>query len=139
MITVSRPLVSKLVDLLVYVVGVLSVVFGVSALVAVLLGGSLPLVKFLLFLIGFVMVGYGTILLWPARPDDDSPAARQSEIAGSRESSPFESALGRLLSALDDRYPPSDRFSPGIKVFAAGCSVLLVSYLMESVLSIGVG
>jgi hypothetical protein len=134
---VPRPLVSKLLDLLVYVLGVVGAVLGVSFLLSVPFGGSLPLVKLLLFVIGFVLLSYGTILLWPAKPRDDPQAPPRNETVGSRDSSPFESLLERLLSKLNDSYPPQQRFSPGLKVFAAGCSVLLVSYLMEAVLLVG--
>lgn len=135
----SRPLFSKVVDLVVYVVGVICAVFSGSWLVALPLGGALTVVKFLLFLIGFVLVGYGTVLLWPTRPSEETPAQPSLGPASDRDSSPFESLLERVLAGLGDSYPPSERFSPGFKVFVAGCSVLLVSYLMEAVFLIGVG
>jgi hypothetical protein len=133
-----NTLLVKVADLFVYVLGVLVAVLLGSTLLAIPLAGTFLIVKYLFFLIGFVLVGYGTALLWPSNPAKRSETGedRTPDLGG--DLSPFESVLARLLSGLDDRYPPTERFSPGLKVFLAGCSVLVVSYLMEAILQIGV-
>jgi len=134
--TTGGALLPKIADLFVYVFGVLVAAVLGSTLVTAPFAGTFLLVKFLLFLVGFSLLAFGTVSLWPALPTDpeeaDPPAVTEREL------SPFESALASVFSRVDDRYPPTERFSPGFKLFVAGCVVLLVSYLMEAALGVGV-
>ncbi|PSQ38330.1 hypothetical protein BRD13_06565 [Halobacteriales archaeon SW_5_70_135] len=97
--------------------------------------GGLGVAKTLLFALGFVLFGLGAIEL---RPPPAWKEERRFSLAPSGESR--VDRLVRRLPPLNGRAIPSDqRVGRGVKWFAAGLLVLVVSYAMETVLGAGVG
>lgn len=120
-------------------VALVTVVVALAASVAT--GGWLLRTKTLLFLGGFLLMGYATIRLWPSSPD--GPRGGTTDERGpSTGGPPFEEtrfqSFVRTLPPL--RWLPSPSYSrriaPAGKLFLGSLFVLLASYLMEAVLGI---
>jgi hypothetical protein len=123
------------VDLVAYVLGVL-VVFGVGlGAVSAALGMGLIGVKYGLFVLGILTLGYATLKVRPVRPDKDPQDARFPIDRG--EETPFQARVQRVVPARY-RLDHDERLSDGTKLFVASLAMLLVSYLMESVFGIAV-
>lgn len=136
----------QVLDALVYAIAVTGVVFVIGSVLSFSLGGGFVGVKFFLFLVGFLLFGYGALQLRPARPwdvqksDGDIEIVRNDgmgEVIGSREETRFQSAVQRIPPLPQYSIPPEERLSPGAKLFIASLVVLLTSFLMEVVFSVG--
>lgn len=109
-------------------VGVLAFVFG---------DGWLTL-KYLLFVIGFLIFGVGSWALWARSrkrptiwPSVDVGPDRDDELW-------FEPWLWELPGLRGEWLPARDRVSRPLKLFLTGLAVLALSYLMESVFGVSV-
>ncbi|WP_423743660.1 hypothetical protein V5735_11555 (plasmid) [Haladaptatus sp. SPP-AMP-3] len=136
----------QVLDALVYAIAVTGVAFVVGGLVSFPLGGGLVGVKYFLFLIGFLLFGYGAWQLRPDRPwdvdksDGEIEIVRndtRGEVIGAREETRFQAAVQRLPPLSWYSIPPEERFSPGAKLFLASIAILLASFLMEAVFGVG--
>lgn len=114
-----------------------------GALVAgIATGGGFVRAKVLLFLAGFLLMGYATVRLWPSSPGDlEEGTGVRSDITGeslvASEETRFQS-LVRVLPPI--RWlpppPPTERVAPAGRLFLGSLFALLTSYLMETVLGI---
>lgn len=137
----------QVLDALVYAIVVTGVAFAIGGVVSFPLGGGLLGIKYFLFLVGFVLFGYGAFQLRPSRAwnvdksGDEIEIERNEktgEVVGSREETRFQSAVQRLPPLLRYSIPPEERFPPGAKLFLASVAILLTSFLMEAVFGVGV-
>lgn len=113
------------------VVATVSVVAALAA--AVVSGGGVVRGKALLFVVGFALMGYATIRLWPTSPEE----ASERSIPPPGERTRFQS-LVRALPPFRwlPSPPPASRISPAGKLFLGSLLVLLASYLMEAVFGV---
>lgn len=135
-----RTLGRVVVDALAYALVVVAVVFVGSLVLTVLTGGTLVRVKVLLFLAGWILLGYATFRLWPRVSADSSteprPAGKES-IPGSPEATRFRTLVQRIPPMRwIEPPPPGKRLSPRWKLFLGSLLVLLTSFLMETVFGI---
>jgi hypothetical protein len=122
----------QLLDVVVYAVTVTAVAVVVSAVPSFALGWGLVGVKFALFFVGFGMLGYATFKLRPTPPwkNEDDPRIRNDrEEVG---------IAARATSLIPPRFRlgPEQRPSIGAKLFVASVTMLVTSYLLESVLGV---
>ncbi|EMA60658.1 DUF7555 family protein [Halorubrum lipolyticum] len=114
-------------DAAAYAVALAALVTGVALAVGIATGGGFVRGKALTFVGGWLLVGYGTVRLWPSSIED---------LSG-----PPISARGTRLEGIVRRLPPlrwvrlpapTDRIGVAGKVFLAGVIVLGVSFLLET-------
>lgn len=138
----------QVLDALAYALAVAAVVFVVGAVVGFAAGGGLVTAKFVMFVVGLLLFGYGTFQLRPSPPwgtesteDGELKVTRNrpnGTVVGSRDETRFQAAVQRLPPV--SRYPlaPDDRLSDGAKLFLASLAVLAWSFVMETVFGVGV-
>lgn len=125
-------------DTLGYALGVTVCVVVAAVVAGIATGGGLVRAKVVVFLAGFVLMGYATIRLWPSSPEDVGGAtdgAGRSIPASDR--TRFQSVVRALppLRWLPEP-PPTRRHAPASKLFVSSVLVLFVSYSMEAAFGI---
>jgi hypothetical protein len=120
-------------DLVAYAVVVTSVVFCLGLVTGLAVGNGLIGAKWLLFGVGFLLVAYGALRLRPTPKWKD-----ESRLDFGDDPRGLQKAVADALPA-DYRLPTDDRLPVGLKLFVAGVTVLLTSFLMESVFGVGIG
>lgn len=132
----------QFVDLLMYVAALTGLTYTVGVGIVLLLGGSVASLVHFGFVVGFLAFGYATFLLWPSRPwkvrvadsgELEVTGSKSSPVVGEREETWFQRAVQCAPPLRYVDRPASDRLSPGVKLFVASLTVLLVSYLTETV------
>lgn len=115
-------------DTAAYVLSVVVVMAVLSTLLAIVLGGDFVLVKTLLFLFGWLVIGYATARMWPSSTEDVGP-----EMTTGRDPGRFQRYVDRLppLRWVRTEFRPNERLTPPTKQFVSGVGVLTVSFLME--------
>jgi len=133
-------------DAAVYALAVAAVVFLAGLAVGLVLGGALVTAKFVMFVVGLGLFGYGTFKLRPDPPwgtesgEDGELKVVENEpsgrVVGAREETRFQAAVQRIPPL--SRYPlaPDERLSPGAKLFLASLAVLGWSYALETVFGV---
>lgn len=120
------------IDAVCYAGTVAAVAFGASLSIAVVTGGDLVRAKFLLFVAGWVLLGYATVRLWP-RSVDESRSPGAPSISGNPAATRFQSVV---LAVTPMRWirppPPRHRIALPTKLFLGAVFVLLLSFLMET-------
>jgi hypothetical protein len=106
--------------------GVLAFVFGEGLLT----------LKYLLFVVGFLLFGIGSFALW--RKTRRRPTIWPSVDVGPVDELGLERRLWELPGLRGEYLPPADRVSRPVKLFVTGLVVLAVSYLMEAVFGVSV-
>lgn len=126
----------KLLDGLQYAVVLNGVVAAVLAPLSVLATGSLVALKWILFLIGLALIGYGPVKLRPALRAEDERS--RFHVGDTYASNGFGGLVGRLppVSMFDPA--PTEHLSDGGRLLFAGVAAWLGSFLMEAVLGVGV-
>lgn len=124
------------IDAVGYGLAVAAVAVVAALAAAVASGGGFVRGKAVLFLVGFALMGYATIRLWPTSPEDVDTG-----VAGSIPSTPERTRFQSLVRALPPlRWlpppPPANQVSPAGKLFLGSLLVLLASYLMETVFGV---
>lgn len=136
-----RTLALVWIDALTYAV-VLALVTTVGAIVLGLAtGGGLVRAKYALFFVGFLLMGYASVRLWPRSPTDVEPDASCGVAGDSIPETATETRFQRLVRATPpirwlDGPVPERRMTPPGKLLLGSFVVLLASYLMESVFGI---
>lgn len=114
-----------LLDLGGYAITVAVLAGAVALAVGIGTGGGLVRTKALLFLLGFVLMGYATVRLWPRTPDD----VRRPGLAPRRGPDVIDR---RVPPAAWAPAPPAERApAPATKLFVASLLVLATSFVME--------
>ena len=121
------------VDALAYGVAAAALVVVAGLVVGVATGGGLVRAKRLLFLAGFLLMGYATVRLWPRSPEDLDRGALPADHDQTR----FQRAVSALPPLRWLRPPPPHRrFTPPGKLFVGSLLVLAVSYAMEALFGV---
>lgn len=133
--------VAQLFDLVTYVAVLLGVFVVVSALGALAVGSPVaPGVKFGLFVLGWLTLFAGTVMLRPSsawKDDDDDGLLAFGEEASDDPESSFQRLVQRVPPASLRPLPPSARLPTGARVFLAAVVTLLVSLAMEQLFGVG--
>ncbi|OIB56260.1 DUF7555 family protein [Natrialba sp. SSL1] len=134
--------VSVWIDAITYAGAVATLVTLAALLLGLVTGGGPSQAKFTLFAVGFLLLGYATLRLWPSTPSDlDS----QTELAGVEGDSIPETADRTRFQAFVQQLPPlrwvrspppEARMRTQGKLLLGSIAVLLVSFLMETVFGI---
>ena len=121
------------VDGLVYAVVLTVVTFGVGAVVAFAADYGWTGVKYWLFFVGWVLLGYGTLKLRPRKAWKDPPeTGPDDQVVESR----FEYATRRIVPD-GVAIPVVDRWSGGARLFLGSLFVLATSIAMELLFGVG--
>ena len=108
----------------------------------VAVGGSLVHANYLLFLAGWVLMGYATIRLWPSTPEDLETGPHQraggESLPRSQDATRFQRFVRRLPPRRWVRTPrPQRRLTIPGKLFLAAVLVLATSLALEVVFGVG--
>lgn len=130
-----------LVDLFTYALVLTSVSLAISLFVSVATGGGAVRAKIFLFVIGWAVVGYATVLLWPSRPpidgDDEEEALANGSSLPAEEASRFQGIVRKTPPVRWIQLPPpQDRIPLRSQLFFGGLCILATSYLMETVFNV---
>ena len=116
------------VDALAYVLALALVMLVLGVVLGIALGGSLVAGKQLLFLVGWLIIGYATLRLWPSSPEDLDQESRATQTQRSR----FQATVQELPPVRWMRLPsPNERVALAVKLFLTGLAVLALSFVME--------
>ncbi|UPV75705.1 hypothetical protein M0R89_06475 [Halorussus limi] len=134
------------VDAVVYAVAVAGVVFGLGALVGLLVGGGLVTAKYVMFVLGILLFGYATFQLRPDPPwdttetEDGELKVTRNEpdgrVVNARDETRFQAAVQRIPPLPWYSLPPSERFSIAFKMFLASLATLVWSFVLEAVFGV---
>lgn len=130
-----------IVDLVTYALVLTSLSLAISLLLSVATGGDAVRAKIFLFIIGWAMVGYATVLLWPSRPPIDGDEEEESGEKGpslpAEEASRFQGIVRKMPPVRWIQLPPPhDRIPLRSQLFFGGVCILATSYLMETVFNV---
>jgi hypothetical protein len=108
------------------------------AVLAFIFGDGWLTLKYLLFVLGFLIFGVGSWTLWAS-------TRKRPTIWPSVEAGPdpddelwFEPRLWELPGLRGEWLPPRERVGRPIKIFLTGIAVLAISYVMETVFDVAV-
>ncbi|ELY43019.1 DUF7555 family protein [Natronorubrum tibetense] len=129
-------------DALTYVLVVTASAAVAAVVLAVATGGGLVRAKHLLFLGGWLLLAYATVRLWPTSPDDLESEPNQrtpgESVPKVRDSTRFQRLVRRLPPRRWVRSPrPRYRITVSSKLFLSAVSILVVSFLLETVFGVG--
>ena len=128
------------VDALTYAAVVAALATLGSLSIGIATGGGLVRGKIVLFVVGWGLMAYATVQLWPSSPEDvnGSPEARTGEsLAEVQEDTRLQSFVRMIPPNRWLRSPrPDRRLSIDGKLFLASLLVLAVSFVMEVVFGI---
>lgn len=131
-----RPVAVAAAYVFVYALAVALLAIVGAGIVAAATGGGLVRMKVVLFVIGWLLMAYATVRLWPSSPDalesDSTPTTGTIPEFGSR--SRFEATLYELPPAKWLPVPePKLRTGSETKLFLGSLLVFLSSFLLETV------
>jgi len=111
---------------------------AVLGVLAIVFGSGLLTLKYLLFVVGFLLFGVGTFGMRAGlkrRPNRETPSNPYFE---SDQELDFETRIQAVPPLRDDPLPYQDRVSRNVKLFATGLVLLAISLLLEVVLGVQV-
>lgn len=117
---------ARIVDAVQYAVGLTLLVAGIVLAVSLLVGRGLWGVKFGLFLVGFLSLGYATVLAWPKSPAD---VGRETH---DREETRLQALFRRGPPAAWYPLPARDRYPDWVRLYLASLTMLALSYSLEA-------
>ncbi|MFP8958090.1 hypothetical protein ACLI4Y_15315 [Natrialbaceae archaeon A-CW3] len=128
------------IDTVTYASVVVAVITVLALTLGIATGGGFLRGKYILFILGFILMAYSVIRLWPSKPETANDAEADqfhgsetptySTVADQTRFQTFVRALPPLRWVA---VPPSNwRLSPPTKLFVSSLGVLFVSYLMET-------
>lgn len=130
--------IEALVDALTYAAVLTAVALVGSLVLGLATGGGIVGAKILLFVVGWVLLGYSTFLLWPTKPPSDE---EESDELGpslpAEEASRFQGIARTLPPARWIQLPPPEHRVPlSGQLFVASISILVTSFVMETVFNV---
>ncbi|MFP9192616.1 DUF7555 family protein [Natronosalvus vescus] len=133
-------------DTLAYITGVVLISTIIATAVSLAVGGGFEGAKVGLFLLGFALMAFATIRLWPSSPEElerTQSGTVGTEAGRAIGAKPDQTTFQRFVRALPPfRWvtPPPPRYaiSPPGKLFWSSLGVLLVSFVLEAVFGVGV-
>jgi len=123
------PTVRVWVDALAYVLALALAVFVLGILLGIALGGSLVAGKQLLFLGGWLLIGYAILRLWPSSPEDLDQEVHTTQTQRSRVQAVVQELPPVRWMCLPS---PNKRVALAVKLFLTGLAVLALSFVMEA-------
>ena len=120
-------------DAITYAVVLAVAVTGGSFAVGIAAGGGLPLGNVVTFVVGWLLVGYGTIRLWPSNPDE----LTQGGVITPDQQSRLQGLVRQLPPVRWYQPAPRDQLRVAAKIFWAGVVTLAFSYIIETALNVG--
>lgn len=117
----------RTVEFVFWVAFVAGTVVAVALALGFATGEGLLGAKYVLFLVGFLTFGLGSLAIQPASPDDGSKRVTLSSDDEAR----FEAALQELPPLRDGRLPVDRRVGRNVKLFVTSLVVLAVSAVLE--------
>jgi hypothetical protein len=117
----------RLLEFCLWVLAAAASVILVLAVLSVVTGGGLLRLKFLLFVVGFLAFGLGSLGLQPESPRRDGERITFEHDTETR----FDERVQKLPPLQGEWIPMSDRVSRNVKVFVTGVVLLSVSLLLE--------
>lgn len=122
-------------DALAYAVVLTAITVIVSLIVGIATGGGLVRGKAILFVGGWIVMGYATVRLWPSSPEDAEPRMT-GEVGRSLPETPDATRFQAFVQAIPPtrwiRTPrPEHRVQVPGKLLLASMLMLLTSFLME--------
>lgn len=128
------------IDALTYATVVATLATLGSLSIGIVTGGGLVRGKVVLFVVGWVLMAYATVQLWPSSPEevDGTPEARTGEsLPEAQDETRLQSFVQSIPPNRWLRTPrPERRLSIDGKLFLASLLVLAVSFAMEVVFGI---
>jgi len=122
----------RLLEFCLWVLAATASVSFVLAVLSVVTGGGLVRLKFLLFVVGFLVFGLGSLGLQPKSPRRDDKRITFEHDTETR----FDERVQELPPLRGEWIPMSDRVSRNVKVFVTGVALLAVSLIMEIVFGV---
>lgn len=118
--------------------GTLAILIGLgSGALAIATGGGAVRTKEFLFLIGWVLLAYATIKLWPTSPDDLEDRRDGDSLAASQPTTRFQRLVRLLPPGRWTQVPrPERRMTTSGKVLLTSLLLLVVSFLLETVFGV---
>lgn len=123
----------RAVEFVVWVVAVSAAVVAATTVVGVAAGGLL-VAKFLLFFVGVMLFGVGSLAIQPDKPTGESRWFSFDEAAETR----IDEAVQRLPPLSGNHLPAEDRIGHGFKLLAVGVVVAGTSVWLEFGLGVAV-
>lgn len=119
--------VAKLVDVLQYGIGLTIIAaFGLFPL-SVLIGAGLGGVKYGLFLVGVLTMGYATLLAWPRSPSDlNATGSNKGETQ-------LQAIIRRVPPAVWYPIAPADRYPDWVRLYLATLWLWGTSFALEAI------
>lgn len=101
-------------------------------LLSVTTGGGTGRANILLFITGWVVIAYATVLLWPKTGRDEVARTGPTQAVRTDAVTRLEKVVHRVppIRWLD-LPPPEDRFTHGGRLFVAGVLIFITSYFLE--------
>ncbi|WP_416838225.1 hypothetical protein [Haloferax sp. DFSO52] len=109
-----------------WVATVVAAIVGAFAVVSFVLGSGLLTLKYILFVVGFLLFGVGSFAIQPKSPRRD----RKRVTLDSDSEYGFEARIQDILPS-EGRLPLEERVSRNTKLFVVSLVILGVSYLLE--------
>ncbi|WP_162989770.1 DUF7555 family protein [Natronorubrum halophilum] len=135
-----RRLVRIWVDALTYALAIAVLVTVVAMVAGIATGGGAVRGNVFLFVVGWILLAYTTVRLWPTSPEDVEPTSRRrvSDSISDREpSTRFQRLVRALPPARWVRAPtPEHRMTAPGKLLLGSLLILLVSFLLETAVGI---
>jgi hypothetical protein len=136
----------QVVDAVVYAVAVAGVVFGIGALVGLLLGGGFVTAKYVMFVLGILLFGYATFQLRPDPPWDTTETEEgeikvtknepSGRVVDGRGETRFQATVQRIPPLSRYSLPPNERFPVAFKLFLGSLATLAGSFALETVFGV---
>lgn len=133
--TARRRVRIRTVDGLQYAVVLNALLLVVLAPVSLLVTGSLVGLKWLLFLVGLLLIGVGAVKLRPPPPGRENP---RLGVSNSRADDGLGGLVGRLPPVARYDPGPDEHLSDGARFLLTGVTAWLVSFGLETLLGVGV-
>jgi hypothetical protein len=129
----------RVLDATVYALVVTAIALVVGGVIQTITGTVADVVLFT-FILGIVVLGYATYCLLPGRPwhvehtESGMELTRhdRTQTIGSREVTRFQAVVQSVPPLRWYMLPPEERYSPALKLFAAGICILLTSIGIEA-------
>ena len=116
----------RVVEFVLWVGTVATLVTGVSLILGFVIGGGLLMAKYAMFVLGFLLVGIGSLGLQPQRPHKD-----EKPLVLDTSQNRLEARIQELPPLRDEQLRFERRIGRAPKLFVAGLVVLGVSILLE--------
>lgn len=117
----------RFVELVFWVIVVTGVIVAVALGLGFAAGEGLLGAKYVLFVVGFLLFGLGSLGIQPTSPNEE----KRRLSLDSDEENRLEAAIQEVPPLRDERLPFDRRIDRGVKIFVTSLVVLAVSAILE--------